>query len=144
MSIFNEDPTIADELVKGEEVTEKLGQAVNDDPSRKQVFNGEMLSLFDKDHEVKIVKMPPRNVLSTELWGDDQRGKADFISDVPAMAWRSYEEDGETKIESNTWLIHWDDNTWTLMVGDHAFKVMERPEEVCVFQQDQVQPLHQH
>jgi hypothetical protein len=71
--------------------------------------------------------------MSTDLWTSQQSNDGQKTLSVPHVAWKS--ENGRTV--SNARLVEWDDGSFTLMVGSDGFKVMERVEDVHIY--DKVQ-----
>jgi hypothetical protein len=72
----------------------------------------------------RIIKFPS-SAISVDFFGEASTA-ANRIQCRPA-------EDGSGAIESNTRLVEWEDGSWTLIVGSEHFRIIERSEDVSLF-----------
>ena len=73
--------------------------------------------------ESRVVKLPS-SALSIGFDGFGSKKSANLIQCRTT-------EDGT--LESNTRLIEWEDGSWSMVVGSEHFRVIERPEDVALF-----------
>ena len=102
--------------------------ATSSSPTRTRISLSQDPDLFANTSAVKIVKLPPKSLLSTDLWSD-QPEQASRAVTVPHIAWQP----GANGVQSNARLVEWEDGSFTLMVGCDGFKIMERVEDVHLY-----------
>ena len=120
----------------GDEEMDLFGESVRDDTQTPvpEAFVEEVLE------EASVItdasRFPSLNSDSRIIKFPSSAISVDFFGESSAAANRiqcRQAEDGSEALESNTRLVEWEDGSWTLIVGSEHFRIIERSEDVSLF-----------